>query len=380
MFPLSLAAEGSCTIGGNLSTNAGGTAVLRFGNARELTLGIEVVLADGRDLGWAAGLAQGQHRLRPQAALHRRRRDARHRHRRGAEALSRARAPARPRSRRSPTSTAAVALLTALKQALGDRLVGFELMSGYSRCACRASISPPCPIPARPSVVRAACRPTTARPNRRSRRSSSARSRRRSNAAVALDATIAQSGEQANAPVGAAREHLPRRSDATARTSSTTSRCRSRRWRRFLRAAREGIDAGAARACVSSSSATWATATCTTTSPAPEGVAAEAFMAHAARANRIVHDLVAAHGGQHQRRARHRPAKARRARSLQERRRARADARDQGGARPARHPQSGQGAPTVAAMAKVIFWIVVVFVVLFGLRLLNAAKAKRRRG
>ncbi len=48
LFPLSLAAEGSCTIGGNLSTNAGGTAVLRFGNARELTLGIEVVLADGR--------------------------------------------------------------------------------------------------------------------------------------------------------------------------------------------------------------------------------------------------------------------------------------------------------------------------------------------
>ena len=47
-FPLSLAAEGSCTIGGNLSTNAGGTAVLRFGNARDLALGIEVVLADGR--------------------------------------------------------------------------------------------------------------------------------------------------------------------------------------------------------------------------------------------------------------------------------------------------------------------------------------------
>jgi len=48
MFPLSLASEGSCTIGGNVSTNAGGTAVLRFGNARDLTLGIEVVLADGR--------------------------------------------------------------------------------------------------------------------------------------------------------------------------------------------------------------------------------------------------------------------------------------------------------------------------------------------
>jgi FAD/FMN-containing dehydrogenase len=49
-FPLSLASEGSCTIGGNLSTNAGGVNVLRYGNARDLTLGLEVVLADGRVL------------------------------------------------------------------------------------------------------------------------------------------------------------------------------------------------------------------------------------------------------------------------------------------------------------------------------------------
>jgi FAD/FMN-containing dehydrogenase len=49
-FPLSLAAEGSCTIGGNLSTNAGGVNVLRYGSARQLVLGIEVVLADGRVL------------------------------------------------------------------------------------------------------------------------------------------------------------------------------------------------------------------------------------------------------------------------------------------------------------------------------------------
>ncbi|HZY20543.1 MAG TPA: FAD-binding oxidoreductase [Ramlibacter sp.] len=47
LFPLSLAAEGSCTIGGNLSTNAGGTQVLRYGNARELCLGLEVVTASG---------------------------------------------------------------------------------------------------------------------------------------------------------------------------------------------------------------------------------------------------------------------------------------------------------------------------------------------
>jgi D-lactate dehydrogenase (cytochrome) len=50
LFPLSLGAEGSCTIGGNLSTNAGGTGALAFGVAREMALGLEVVLADGRIL------------------------------------------------------------------------------------------------------------------------------------------------------------------------------------------------------------------------------------------------------------------------------------------------------------------------------------------
>jgi len=48
LFPLSLAAEGTATIGGNLSTNAGGVQVLRYGNTRELCLGLEVVLPDGR--------------------------------------------------------------------------------------------------------------------------------------------------------------------------------------------------------------------------------------------------------------------------------------------------------------------------------------------
>jgi len=50
LFPLSLGSEGSCTIGGNLSTNAGGTQVLAYGNARDLVLGLEVVLAGGKIL------------------------------------------------------------------------------------------------------------------------------------------------------------------------------------------------------------------------------------------------------------------------------------------------------------------------------------------
>ena len=56
LFPLSLGSEGSCQIGGNLSTNAGGTAVLRYGMARDLVLGLEVVLPDGSVLDDLTGL------------------------------------------------------------------------------------------------------------------------------------------------------------------------------------------------------------------------------------------------------------------------------------------------------------------------------------
>ncbi|CAN5232455.1 FAD-binding oxidoreductase [soil metagenome] len=56
LFPLSLAAEGSCTIGGNLGTNAGGTQVLRYGNARELCLGLEVVTPAGEIWNGLSGL------------------------------------------------------------------------------------------------------------------------------------------------------------------------------------------------------------------------------------------------------------------------------------------------------------------------------------
>jgi D-lactate dehydrogenase (cytochrome) len=56
LFPLSLAAEGSCRIGGNIATNAGGTNVLRYGNTRDLVLGLEVVLPDGQIWNGLSGL------------------------------------------------------------------------------------------------------------------------------------------------------------------------------------------------------------------------------------------------------------------------------------------------------------------------------------
>ncbi len=56
LFPLSLGSQGSCTIGGNLSTNAGGTQVVRYGNSRELCLGLEVVTAEGEILNGLVGL------------------------------------------------------------------------------------------------------------------------------------------------------------------------------------------------------------------------------------------------------------------------------------------------------------------------------------
>ena len=90
LFPLSLGAEGSCTIGGNLSTNAGGTTALAYGVAREMALGLEVVLADGRILNAPVEAEEGQYRLRSAQPLHRRRRHARHHHRGDAEAVSEA--------------------------------------------------------------------------------------------------------------------------------------------------------------------------------------------------------------------------------------------------------------------------------------------------
>lgn len=149
-FPLSLGSEGSCTIGGNLSTNAGGTAVLRFGNARDLVLGLEVVLADGRIWDGLRGLrkdntgydlkqlfvgAEGTLGIITAAVVKLFPAPARR-----ATALAAVRNP-----------QAAVDLLRGLKSSLGDRLVGFELISGVALSLCRKHHPAlPDPLPGHP--------------------------------------------------------------------------------------------------------------------------------------------------------------------------------------------------------------------------------------
>ena len=128
LFPLSLAAEGSCQIGGNLSTNAGGVNVLRYGTAREQVLGLEVVLADGRIWNGLRGLRKDntgydlkQLFLGAEGTL-------------GIITAAVLRLFPQPSARVTAwvaldTPRAAVELLAALRARLGDRLSAFELVS-----------------------------------------------------------------------------------------------------------------------------------------------------------------------------------------------------------------------------------------------------------
>ena len=129
-FPLSLAAEGSCEVGGNISTNAGGTQVLRYGNMREQVLGLEVVLPDGRVWEGLRGLrkdntgydlkhlfigAEGTLGIVTAAVLK-------------LYPMPRAIATALVAV---PDPEASVALLGRLRAACGERLTGFELIGRY---------------------------------------------------------------------------------------------------------------------------------------------------------------------------------------------------------------------------------------------------------
>jgi FAD/FMN-containing dehydrogenase len=131
LFPLSLAAVGSCTIGGNLASNAGGTQVLRFGNARELCLGLEVVTAQGELWNGLSGLRKDNtgYDLRDlfigsEGTL-------------GIITAATLKLYPRPAAVMTalatvPSLAAAVQLLQLAQAALGAGLTGFEVMNGLS--------------------------------------------------------------------------------------------------------------------------------------------------------------------------------------------------------------------------------------------------------
>ena len=131
LFPLSLGAEGSCTVGGNLATNAGGTAVLRYGNMRDLALGLEVVLPDGQVWNGLRGLRKDNTGY-----------DLKHLFI-GSEGtlgiITAAVLKLYPAVRSVttawvalPSAGAAVELIGLVRGLCGDRLTGFELMSRQS--------------------------------------------------------------------------------------------------------------------------------------------------------------------------------------------------------------------------------------------------------
>src|SRR5512132_1848905 len=145
LFPLSLGAEGSCRIGGNLATNAGGMSVLRYGNARDLVLGLEVVQADGRVWNGLRGLRKDntgydlkQLFLGSEGTL-------------GIITAAVLELFAKPRTKETalaavPSAEAAVELFGRLSDVAGDTLAAFELMARIALDFCVAHI-PGCADP-----------------------------------------------------------------------------------------------------------------------------------------------------------------------------------------------------------------------------------------
>ena len=292
-FPLSLASEGSCTIGGNLSTNAGGTAVLRYGNVRELTLGIEAVLADGSVYSGLRGLRKDntgydlkQLFIGAEGTL-------------GVVTAAVLKLFPLPRTRVTAlvavaTVDAGIALLDRLRAALSDRLVGFELMSAFALALTRKHhASAVDPLPGHPWYVLVQADDTTAGAPLAALVETALADA--IEAEVAADAVLAQSGEQA-AHIWALRENI---SEAQRREGPNIKHDISlpvSAIPAFLRESGAALGAAfpGARLVVFGH---LGDGNLHYNLSAPECVTADSFVDNAPRANRIVHDLVAGHGG-----------------------------------------------------------------------------------
>jgi FAD/FMN-containing dehydrogenase len=153
LFPLSLAAEGTCTLGGNLASNAGGTQVLRYGNARDLCLGLEVVTAAGEVWDGLSGLRKDNtgYDLRDlfigsEGTL-------------GIVTAATMKLYPEPKARMTALAAcksldAALALLGLAQQRAGASLTGFELMGDFALSLVRKHFPQlPQPLPAGPWTV-----------------------------------------------------------------------------------------------------------------------------------------------------------------------------------------------------------------------------------
>lgn len=293
LFPLSLASEGSCAIGGNLSTNAGGTAVLRYGNARELVLGLEVVLADGAVWEGLRGLRKDNtgYDLK-QLFL-------------GSEGtlgiITAAVLKLFPQPRSSATAWvavadvgAAIALLRALRQSLGDRLTGFELVSGDCIALARAQFPAlPDPLPDHAWYVLVQADDAALRSPLAGDIETALGEAIESK--IALDAVIASSQAQASG-LWSLREHIP---DAQKREGPNIKHdigVPIARIPAFLARAQQALDAAfpGVRYVVFGH---LGDGNLHYNLSAPAGAAAAAFIEQTASANRIVYDLVSEFGG-----------------------------------------------------------------------------------